>query len=177
MKTPGERLDGAARDGGGTAFAVTEGERRERQFTVWTEDLAIGVEAIDQQHQRICEAVASLREGMKSNELWRVPGVLQALQRYADVHFITEEAEMARAGYPGLPVHRAAHLKFAAQLEAHQAALAGAMSPSAVLELSAWLAHWVRAHIRDLDGELGRFLRTRALPAGRARRGRPGSAG
>ena len=177
MSTHGERPSSVVEHGREPDSIPMEAERRERTFTVWSEDLALGVETIDEQHRRICEAVANLREGMKSKELWRLPGVLQALQVYADVHFTTEEAEMARAGYPGLRAHHDAHAKFAAQLQDHQLALSCAVTPSAVLELSSWLAVWVREHIRTMDGELGRFLRGQQAPPSGPRRRGPGGAG
>jgi hemerythrin len=171
MKLSQERKASVAGDGEEGPSAGLEPGRRERQFTVWTDELAVGVEAIDQQHRQICEAIASLREGMKSHELWRVPGVLQALQRYADVHFTTEEAEMARTDYPGLDAHHAAHAQFGAELLKHKACLDDAMTASAVLELSTWLADWIREHIRGLDGAMGRFLRARQAPSSRPRPG------
>jgi hemerythrin len=139
----------------------------DHRTAVWTPELSIGIELIDGQHRLICSAVAELRDAMKSNQLARLPGVARALRRYAAEHFLTEEGEMERARYPGLAEHRAAHTAFAAQMEEHLSSLAHSPAPSAVLDLSSWLTHWVREHIRQVDAEMGRFLRARSGAAGR----------
>ena len=145
----------------------------EPSSTVWTDDLAIGMEVIDEQHKQICQATSRLRTAMKGNELRLLPGVLSGIERYTSQHFATEEGEMQRHGYPGLARHRLVHLKFAETFREHKVALSGSHRLSAVLDLSDWLTHWVGAHIRELDREFGRFVDAQDPPAaGAAQRGK-----
>jgi hemerythrin-like metal-binding protein/PAS domain S-box-containing protein len=140
-------------------------EMSEPCSTVWTDDLAIGMEVIDEQHKQICQATSRLRAAMKANELWLMPSVLGDIERYASRHIATEEGEMMLHGYPELARHRLAHQKFAVAFREHRVALVGTHRLSAVLDLSDWLTHWVRAHIRELDGEFGRFVKAQDPPA------------
>jgi len=124
----------------------------------WTEELATGIAAIDDQHRELYAAVASLHAAMRGGMLGEVPAILEFLERYVTQHFALEEREMTKARYPGLAQHREAHEAFVAEFLRQKAALA-AVTPSNVLELSSWLGAWLRDHVRRIDGEMARFLR------------------
>jgi hemerythrin len=155
------RLVEEEEDGPGEgALAQDAGDPQGQRSIVWTDDLAIGIRLIDEQHQRVCDAVAHLRDAMKGGQLWMLPSVLHSIENYALKHFGTEEGVMERLGFPGLPEHRKVHQGFAVAFQGHQAALATTLPRrSAVLELSDWMTHWIREHIREMDGEIGRFAR------------------
>lgn len=130
----------------------------------WTQDLATGIERIDEQHRELYARIDALHDAMRAGRLEEVPAVLEYLGRYATEHFATEEAHMAAEGYPGLELHRAAHLAFVAEFERQRAACQASRHARPVVELSGWLADWLRDHVRRVDGELARFLR--AAPRG-----------
>lgn len=125
----------------------------------WTEDLATGVARIDEQHRELYRQVAALHEAMRAGHLAEVPAIVDFLQRYALEHFATEEREMAAAGYPGLAAHARLHQRFVDDFLRHKAVLVGDVAPSAVVALSHWLGEWLREHVRQVDGEMARFLR------------------
>ncbi len=89
----------------------------------WTDDLAVGIEEIDRQHQELYVMVAALHDAMRMNQLDRVLGVVSFLERYALEHFATEERHMAAQAYPRLPEHRALHESFVSDLQQHKAAI------------------------------------------------------
>jgi len=127
----------------------------------WTEDLAIGIDAIDAQHRELYAAVDALHTAMRAHRLDKVGPVLAYLQRYVVDHFAAEEREMEAARYPGLRNHRSAHRSFVkafverkAQFDEHGA------TPSLVVDISSWLGEWLRDHVRGVDGEMGRYLRS-----------------
>ncbi|HTN51237.1 MAG TPA: bacteriohemerythrin [Anaeromyxobacter sp.] len=127
----------------------------------WTADLATGIALIDEQHRGLYATVAKLHQAMRQGRMEVVPEVLEALQAYVGTHFATEEGEMEAAGYPGLAAHRDAHQAFVVEFLKHRAALARGATASGVVALSAWLGEWLRDHVRRVDGEMARFLRTR----------------
>lgn len=128
----------------------------------WTDDLAVGIEEIDRQHQELYVMVAALHDAMRMNQLDRVLGVVSFLERYALEHFATEERHMAAQAYPRLPEHRALHESFVSDLQQHKAAIdANGVRPSLVVALSDWVGSWLGHHLRKVDGEMGRFLRSR----------------
>jgi hemerythrin len=132
----------------------------------WSDDLAIGVEAVDAQHRLLYEKVAELREAMRAHALDRVPAILGFLEAYALRHFAAEERLMEDRGYPGLAEHRALHDEFTREYLRLKPGLVPSPRASAVVELSEWLGAWLRDHVRRADGDLGRFLRARgAAPA------------
>jgi len=133
----------------------------------WTEELATGVEEIDEQHRELYAAVASLHDSMKQGRLDRIGGVVEYLARYAADHFATEERHMAERRYPRLAEHRALHETFVGAFLVRKAAFqSNGFRPSLVVELSEWLATWLGDHVRKVDGEMGRFFRSQA--AGRS---------
>lgn len=140
----------------------------------WTPELATGIGIVDEQHRALYRTVAKLHEIMKTGALGDLAEVLAGVERYASVHFRTEELEMRRAGYPGLRWHRIAHAGFAAQYRTRVLAMGARPRPSAVVELSTWLGAWLRDHVRVVDGEMARFLREARAgePPARGRRGR-----
>jgi len=125
----------------------------------WTEELATGIERIDAQHRDLYAQVASLHEAMRTNQLDRVPEVLEGLQRYALEHFATEEREMATRGYPRLAQHRVLHRTFVDEFLRQRALLSANVTLSGVVSLSVWLTDWLREHVRKEDGQLAEFIR------------------
>lgn len=128
----------------------------------WTDDLATGVARIDEQHQELYRQVAALHEAMRSGAMERVPAIVEFLQQYALEHFAMEEREMVSTGYPALSQHKRLHQRFVDDYLRHKALLAAGLSPAAVVELSSWLASWLREHVRTVDVDLARYLRKQA---------------
>jgi hemerythrin len=135
----------------------------------WTEDLAVGVPKVDEQHRELYRQVAQLHACMRANRLDEVPHIVEFLQHYALEHFATEEREMHFTSYPGIGAHKALHKAFVDEFLRHKALLSAGLTPSAVVQLSAWLGDWLREHVRGADGELGRYLKARS--AGTAKTG------
>ena len=125
----------------------------------WTEDLATGVEAIDDQHRELYATVASLHAAMRRGMQDEIPNILAFLEQYVTQHFALEEREMAKAGYPGLQAHQEAHQAFITEFLRQKSRLAVAAN-SDIMELSSWLGAWLRDHVRGVDGEMARFLGT-----------------
>lgn len=125
----------------------------------WTDDLATGIEKIDDQHRELYRQVARLHEAMRAGRLEEVPAIVEFLQRYALEHFATEEREMAATHYPGLGQHRRLHERFVDDFLRHKAILSVEITASAVVALSQWLGEWLRDHVRTVDADLARHLR------------------
>lgn len=74
----------------------------------WHPSLAIGVQQIDEQHQKlilIANAVIRLRRMEKSPALLKA--AMHRLRDYTALHFSSEESYMARVGFPQLSSHQA----------------------------------------------------------------------
>jgi len=125
----------------------------------WTEDLATGVQPIDDQHRELYRQVDRLHQLMRRNQLDQVHGIVEYLQRYALEHFAAEELEMRRTDYRGRAAHEALHKAFVDEFLRQKALLSAGISASAVVHLSAWIGAWLRDHVRGADGDLGKHLK------------------
>jgi hemerythrin len=126
---------------------------------VWSPALAVGVEAVDEQHRELFRRAGELVEALRAGRRSEVGALVEYLGEYADAHFAAEEALMRAAGYPDLEPHRAAHEAFRAGLQGHVADYErkGA-TPLVALTLHNWLSDWLRQHVSTDDVALGRFL-------------------
>lgn len=126
----------------------------------WTDDLATGDEEIDTHHQQLYATVESLHDAVRYGEMARATVALDFLQRYVTDHFATEERRMAEARYPGLKAHAELHRAFAAEfIRRRQQFLECGPRAAFVIDLSSWLATWLRDHVEGADVEMGHFIR------------------
>jgi len=132
----------------------------------WTEDLAVGIAKIDEQHQelfrRINDLLLAIREGRCKNE---IDGTIRFLDDYAKFHFSEEEKRMEDAGYSGLEAHKllhAAYLKNIRELE-QQASLPreGGMSYELSMTANQIVVDWIKAHIMKEDRLFGACIKQR----------------
>ncbi len=124
----------------------------------WDSSLATGNEAIDSQHQGLFRLSAGLAAAAESDDAGSqaVTDAVWELTDYVVQHFADEEAMMEASGYPVLGLHRSLH----EQLTADVMALAQKVFASDEVDgakLAAFLAGWLRGHIR---GEDMAFVRT-----------------
>ena len=130
----------------------------------WNPSLAIGVPAIDAQHQALFEHAARFEQALQrdasSAHLAELFGFLTA---YARDHFAAEERLMREIGYPGLPEQIREHGEFTRRL-ALLAPLWEHEGESHVLlgMLRALLKTWLVEHITVSDQRICDFLRARA---------------
>jgi len=130
----------------------------------WTEDLAVGIAKIDEQHRelfkRIGDLLRAIREHRCKNE---IDGTIRFLDDYAKFHFSEEEKRMEDAGYAGLEAHKLLHavyLKNILELE-QQAELPreGGMSYELSVTANQIVVDWIRAHIMKEDKRFGAFIK------------------
>lgn len=86
-----------------------------RPFIQWTDDLSVGVEAMDAHHKKLVDLINQLHAAMRSGKGAGVLGAtLEELGNYVEYHFSAEEKVMAKHGYSGLPKHKELHATFMA---------------------------------------------------------------
>ncbi len=132
----------------------------------WTEDLAIGVSAIDSQHKelfkRINNLVAAIREHRCKDE---IDGTIRFLEDYARFHFSEEERRMGEARYDGLDEHKRLHAAYLQNIRElkEQASLPRVSGSSYELSVTAnqIVVDWIIDHIMKIDRKFGDYLRSR----------------
>jgi hemerythrin len=127
------------------------------------EDLIIGINEVDEQHRAFYAALAQLHDAMRSGQLEEVTRIVTFVEGYAATHFAAEEKLMTELTYPELEEHAARHAEFVLDFREWRRRFAvKGPTPALVVELSAWLTGWLRDHIRKVDGQMARFVRSRS---------------
>lgn len=129
----------------------------------WTEDLATGVTQIDDQHKELIERVnqllAACSAGRGREEVGRT---LNFLGDYVVFHFGTEERYMTQYDYPGSKSHEAQHAGFIKEFTDLKGKFeTEGPTLEVITKTNRWLVQWLINHIKEVDRELGAFLKAK----------------
>jgi hemerythrin-like metal-binding protein len=132
----------------------------------WTEDLAVGIEKIDEQHKELFEKISDLVSAVKQSVCkYKIGEVIRFLEEYAAFHFGEEERYMLKFGYPDYQAHKAQHEQFKAnfqELKKELPKLEGGSKPGSYdlsVETNKVVVDWILDHIAKVDKRLGVFLK------------------
>lgn len=131
---------------------------------LWTSDLAIGVDTIDEQHRELLKRLNDLRSAINQGKgKEEIENTFTFLADYAIEHFSAEERYMTKYGYPGYRSHKAEHESFIknflelrkkfTNLEQQRG-----ITSFLVIEMQRHLYDWLINHIGKVDKALGRYL-------------------
>jgi hemerythrin len=129
---------------------------------VWRDDYSVGYTLIDEQHRELFSRINAF-----GNALWEGQGKdllaahLRFLADYVVSHFQTEEGLMKTHRFPLYEVHKPVHDAFVAEVSSvlNRIADGGLDTATAILAFEK-SCDWIRAHVKGMDQELGRFLGT-----------------
>jgi len=126
----------------------------------WDDSLSVGIELIDDQHKLLIEKLKELslayNEGHEQNELLKT---LSFMIDYTDFHFTSEEQEMERNNYPGLPEQKKQHKEFKVTLDNILDDYKDEGPTESLAEsINTFLYNWLVGHIKGSDRKLGTFL-------------------
>lgn len=131
---------------------------REVCWISWDESLNVGIATIDEHHRYLFDLTNDLIDvvanRLGARELGRV---LNALGRYASVHFSAEEKMMEHHGYDRIGLQREQHQLFLQRLQEFGREL-HANPLVAQHEILLFLKNWLVAHIRDEDSQLSALI-------------------
>lgn len=130
----------------------------------WTEDLSVGIEKIDRQHQELFSRISRLVEAIKQHRCKEeIDNTIKFLDDYAREHFAEEEKYMEESSYEGLAAHKSHHARYLeniAELK-KEAALPRIKGSSYDLSVTAnqIVVDWIVDHILKLDKRFGAFIK------------------
>jgi hemerythrin len=129
----------------------------------WTEDLSVGVEEIDSQHKEFINSLNGLLDAMaRGRGRQEIGNTIDFLERYINSHFDLEEEYMRVYMYPAYQDHKAKHTEFRIEVsKLRQEFNEKGSAIRVVLEAERGLINWFFKHIREVDRELGKFLKGR----------------
>ncbi len=123
----------------------------------WQPSYALGIEEIDQQHQKLLAHSAEIITAIQQEKSWSdIYYLIKALRDFASFHFQFEEALMRMFGYPHHQGHAQAHESFFSQL--------AALERQAVVDqlennVEQMLTDWAMNHILCVDRDYVDYLK------------------
>ena len=117
----------------------------------WYANYNIGVEKIDEQHQKLAKTIRKLQHSLANGRFTPETGAtLKFLVEYTKVHFADEEALMVDINYEELDSHQALHKKLVSQVVDILLDLKKGKVIDAY-ELLDFLTNWLTKHIVHED--------------------------
>jgi hemerythrin len=142
---------------------TTEKKEFDTLQLAWSQDLAIGHELIDADHQDIFDAAQRLHAEISSEEPeYSIVGeVLVELIDHTGGHFAREEALMREIGFPGYEAHKREHTLLMQKVnDLHRQFMDSRTSNHLPMEVAKFIQYGLVRHIMRSDMELGGFMRT-----------------
>ena len=123
----------------------------------WDSSFAIGIDAIDKQHQKIFEHLLAIENSVAKRDPWHILRfLLSQLSDYMKFHLAVEEALLEVIRYPGLAEHRGAHGGLLQQI----AELEERLARNAVGEnLVEFFEQWFIRHVLSGDREYAAYIK------------------
>lgn len=118
----------------------------------WNETFAVGFDRLDAQHRQLFEIANTIPESVDEHA---ARTCIVRLFKYTREHFLCEEAEMRKQGYPKLLEHIEIHNRLLEQLS--DIALKPLDRDDANLAFKQFVLHWIVDHIMLADKDFGRF--------------------
>ena len=119
-------------------------------IAIWNSRFETGNAVIDAQHKTLFDAVNKLADSFKDGtSKSAVKESLDFLVKYTVDHFQTEEQVMKDMNYPKLTSHIAEHLQLVANAQDLQRKVAD--GKPVTMEVSKFLADWLKHHINEVD--------------------------
>ncbi len=130
---------------------------------IWSEEHSVGVRALDDEHEKLYEAINELHDAVVQGKERSHTGLLlrQVVSR-ARAHFRSEEAMLAAASYPELASHSLKHQFLAGEVEELAARFEqdGFTLNDTSLK---FLRYWFNDHLRNDDLCYGPWLNARGV--------------
>lgn len=129
-----------------------------QKFVEWSNDLSVGIEEIDIQHQTLVELVNEMHQAIHDrhgNDV--VFDILNRLAEYTRIHFAVEESLMRILGYPDYEAHKEEHIKLIDTVQ-DLVQKVGAGKTAVGFELMHFLKVWLTKHILESDKAYSEFF-------------------
>ena len=133
-------------------------EKSVKPLMVWSDEYAVGVAEIDEQHQRLFKMINDLNEAMALGQGKQVlDRILSGMVDYVGRHFQTEEYYMEKANYPELQTHKEIHTRLTHKV--HE--MVDRYNTGEVglgVELLNFLQDWLKKHILGTDKKYAPYM-------------------
>lgn len=132
-------------------------------LVTWGPEYSINVRAMDEQHQKLVDAMNDLHAAIAAGQANGAAGrLLQELVQYTKGHLKAEEALLARHHYPELAAHREKHTALTRQV-AEYVGRYEAGEKALTVHLLHFLRDWLMSHIQKEDRIYAAWLNARGV--------------
>lgn len=129
----------------------------------WSDKLAVGVEEIDQQHQKLVQLINGLHNHMLAGDASTIMNkVLDRIVEYTGFHFETEERLMQQYDYPDFAAHKHEHSDLVSVATDLQQKLNSGHA-HITMETMHFLQDWLHHHILGSDKKLADYLNSKGI--------------
>ncbi|WP_019229695.1 bacteriohemerythrin [Sedimentibacter sp. B4] len=128
---------------------------------MWTKNLEVGVDLIDQQHKKWFEKADQLFEAGKSGKSKEyIVKMFDFLDEYTRTHFKDEERYMQSINYPELSAQKQMHEGFIKKLkELRSEYEKDGVNLTVILNSNQFILDWLTKHISQADKKIGEFAK------------------
>lgn len=121
----------------------------------WKEDYRVGIEIIDEQHQKLFEIAARAYDLLKNefieDKYDRIKDILEELKSYTIFHFETEEKYMEEIGYKKLFSHKVYHEEFIGKIKNVDLKEVDENQEGYLISILELVVNWIDEHILNKD--------------------------
>jgi hemerythrin len=136
-----------------------------RDYARWQDAFSVGNEELDGQHRQMLDLLNRIYDSIELEQTRQPVAVfLEESDRFATIHFETEERLMAECGYPGLEEHRKAHGAYRALV----AQIRQREEKEQAEDLFFFLKEWWLGHLLQVDSQYAPWLKRQGSPDGSA---------
>ncbi|MDT8316429.1 MAG: bacteriohemerythrin [bacterium] len=127
----------------------------------WTEEFSVGIEEIDNQHQKWISIVNELHDSIiKTRGISALKELIREMEEYTDLHFSTEEEMLEKAEWPELDRHKRIHFSFKQQvMQLKRDIYAGELVLRS--QVMSVIKNWLVEHILKEDREYSKFIKNK----------------
>ena len=126
----------------------------------WSDDFAIGIDIIDEQHKRLFDYFDEIELCIKSGDDSSINDICRGLIDYAVSHNTFEESLMKQAGYPMLDAHHQIHEAFKERAYGYLEKInAGADSMKIARDVRTDIGLWLINHIKREDKHYAPYVK------------------
>jgi hemerythrin-like metal-binding protein/PAS domain S-box-containing protein len=124
---------------------------------IWTDDLRVGVDAIDKDHQVLLALLNRVMHHSIDND--ELTEVIEEMIDYTLYHFRREEAIMEASGYPDQKAHSRLHRRLTGKVRILSDSWGEAHDPAILHQLREFLRTWWVSHIMNVDGGIAEYAK------------------
>lgn len=134
------------------------------EYFVWTPELAIGIDEIDNEHMKWIAYINALHSGVEEGKEKEVLEILlNDIITFSGTHFEHEEAMFLETNYPDAAHHIQLHKDYLIELATLKQRLISEQANVLTYDVMLSLKTWLINHVQDVDRQYVSYINERTL--------------